>query len=145
MARSGTTARTSRIKRRTKPDSAQDLSAYCRDLENWPRSWMGWEKDLPPGARLVACFRPFKQHVVDSGLSRKTICRHVDHLWLLGGEIIRDLNQTPSLTRVEVDRVLRDRIHEDGGPLIPNGSEGEQRSFDATCRKLHRFLAQSQS
>jgi len=85
------------------------------------------------------------QHVVDSGLSRKTICRHVDHLWLLGGEIIRDLNQTPSLTRVEVDRVLRDRIHEDGGPLIPNGSEGEPRSFDATCRKLHRFLAQSQS
>ncbi len=104
---------------------------------------MGWEKDLPPGERLVACFRPFIQHVVSSGLSRKTICRHVDNLWLLGGEIIRDLNQTPSLRKVAVERFLRDLIHEDGGPLIHNGSEEEQRSFDSTCRKLHRFLTQS--
>jgi hypothetical protein len=28
-------------------------------LEHWPRSWMGWEKDLPPGESLAACFRPF--------------------------------------------------------------------------------------
>jgi len=104
---------------------------------------MGWEKDLPPGEGLVACFRPFLQHVVASGLSRKTIRRHVDNLWLLGGEIIRDLNQTPSLRRVEVERVLRYRIHEDGGPLLPSGSEEEQRSFDATCRRLHRFLTES--
>jgi len=104
---------------------------------------MGWEKDLPPGEGLVACFRPFLQHVVASGLSRKTIRRHVDNLWLLGGEIIRDLNQTPSLRRVEVERVLRYRIHEDGGPLLPSASEEEQRSFDATCRRLHRFLTES--
>jgi hypothetical protein len=30
----------------------------------------------------------------------------------------------------------RDRIPEDGGPLIPIGSEEEQRSFDTTCPKL---------
>jgi hypothetical protein len=42
------------------------------------------------------------------------------------------------------DRLLRKVIHEDGGPLIYNGSEEEQRSFDSTCRKLHRFLTQSQ-
>jgi len=104
---------------------------------------MGWEKDLPPGERLVACFRPFIQHVVWLGLSQKTIRRHVDNLWLLGGEIIRDLNQTPSLRRAPVESVLRDHIHEDGGPLIPSHSEEEQRSFDTTCRRLHRFLAQS--
>ena len=28
-----------------------------------PGSWMGWDKDLPPGERLMACFRPFIQHV----------------------------------------------------------------------------------
>ena len=77
-----------------------EVSRYCHDLENWPRSWMGWEKDLPPGERLVACFRLFIQHVASSGLSPNTIRRHVDNLWLLGGEIIRDLNQTPSLRRV---------------------------------------------
>jgi hypothetical protein len=31
-----------------------------------------------------------------------------------------------------------------GGPLIHNGWEDEQRSFDSTCRKFHRFLTQSQ-
>jgi hypothetical protein len=67
----------------------------------------------------------------------------VDNLWLLGGEIIRDLNQTPSLRKVDVQRLLRDLIHEDGGPLIHNGSEEEQHSFDSTCRRLHRFLIQS--
>ncbi len=122
---------------------ALDISGYCRDLENWPRSWMGWEKDLPPGEKLVACFRPFIQHLASSGLSRKTIRRHVDNLWLLGGEIIRDLNQTPSLRKVRVERLLKDLIHEDGGPLVHNGSEEDQRSFDSTCRKLHRFLTQS--
>jgi hypothetical protein len=143
MARTGSTAETSTINRVTKSVSALDVSGYCRDLESWPRSWMGWEKDLPPGERLVACFRLFIQHVASSGLSGKTIRRHVDNLWLLGGEIIRDLNQTPSLRKVDVERLLKDRIHEDGGPLIPHGSEDEQRSFDSTCRKLHRFLAQA--
>lgn len=104
---------------------------------------MGWEKDLPPGERLVACFRPFLEQLASSSLSGKTIRRHVDNLWLLGGEIIRDLNQTPSLRTVGVERLLSDRIHEDGGPLIHNASEEEQRSFDSTCRKFHRFLTQS--
>src|SRR5437667_2706874 len=94
-----------------------DLSPYGADLGNWPRSWMGWEKDLPPGEKLVACFRPFLEHLVCSDLSRKTIQKHVDNMWVLGGEIIRDLNQTPSLRRVPVERLLADLI-EDGGPLL---------------------------
>jgi hypothetical protein len=59
---------------------------------------------------------------------------------MLGGEMIRDLHEDPSLRRIAVDRLLRDVIHADGGPLIHNGSEDDQRSFDSTCRKLHRFL-----
>jgi len=57
---------------------------------------MGWEKDLPPGEKLPACFRSFLEHLVSSDLSPKTIQKHVDNLWVLGGEIIRDLNETPS-------------------------------------------------
>lgn len=101
---------------------------------------MGLEKDLPPGEALVVCLRSFIEHLASSGLSPKTIRRHVDNLWLLGGEIIRDLHEDPSLRKVAAERLLRKVIHEDGGPLIHNGSEEEQRSFDATCRKLHRFL-----
>ena len=39
---------------------------------------------------------------------------------------------------------LEQAIDDDGGPLIYNGSEAEQRSLDSTCRKLHRFLNQPQ-
>ena len=52
-------AKTSRINRAAKPAPSSDASTYCRDLDNWPRTWMGLEKDLPPGEKLVACFRPF--------------------------------------------------------------------------------------
>ena len=101
---------------------------------------MGGEKDLPPGEKLVACFRPFLEHLVGSDLSAKTIEKHVDNLWVLGGEIIRDLNEDPSLRKLPVERLLQNAVDGDGGPLIHNGSEEEQRSLDSSCRRLHRFL-----
>jgi len=137
-------AKTTRVNRAAKSAPSSDTSAYCRDLDNWPRSWMGLEKDLPPGEQLLACFRPFIEHLASSSLSPKTIRKHVDNLWMLGGEIIRDLHEDPSLRKVTAERLLRNVIHEEGGPLIHNGSEDEQRSFDSTCRKLHGFLTQSQ-
>lgn len=101
---------------------------------------MGWEKDLPPGETLGICFRPFLEYLASSELSTKTIQKHVDNLWLLGGEIIRDLHQTPSLRKVPVERLLSDLI-EDGGPLLYRcDSEEQQRSLESTCRKFHRFL-----
>jgi hypothetical protein len=142
MARAISKAKTSRVNRAPASVAAVDVSAYYRDLDNWPRSWMGLDKDLPPGEALVICFRPFIEHMASSGLSPKTIRRHVDNLWSLGGEIIRDLHYTPSLRKVSADRLLGNAIHADGGPLVHNGSEEAQRSLDATCRKLHRFLSQ---
>ena len=144
MAQTISKAKTSRVNRAPTPLAANDVSAYCRELDRWPRSWMGLEKDLPPGEQLLACLRPFLEQLASSSLTPKTIRRHVDNLWLLGGEIIRDLHYDPSLRKLPAETLLRNVIHEDGGPLIHNGSEDEQHSFDSTCRKLHRFLSQPQ-
>ena len=105
---------------------------------------MGLEKDLLPGKKLVACFRPFLEALAASDLSPKTIQKHVDNLWSLGGEIIRYLNETPSLRRQSIEKILADRIDEEGGPLVYalESEESLQRSLDSTCRKLHRFLGQ---
>src|SRR5262249_51217975 len=116
------------------------LERYCRGLDDWPRSWMGWEKDLPPGEKLVGCFRRFVEYLVSSDISRKTIQQNVDSLCVMGGEIIRDVKEDSSLRKRPVNWVLRDALHEDGGWLIHTDSEEEQRSFDSTCRKFHRFL-----
>jgi hypothetical protein len=106
---------------------------------------MGMEKDLPLGEKLVACFRPFLEELVASDLSPKTIQKHVDNLWALGGEIIRDLHENPSLRRKDIEQILADRIDDEGGPLVyaMESEEDLQRSFDSTCKKLHRFFSQS--
>ena len=63
------------------------------------------------------------------------------NLWVLGGEIIRDLNDNRSLRKKPIEQILFDLIDDDGGPLIYGvTSEQQQRSFDSTCRKFHRFL-----
>jgi hypothetical protein len=114
MARKRTAAKTSTINRAAPVLSAL-LERYCRGLDNWPRAWMGLEKDLPPGEKLVACFRPFLEELVASDLSPKTIQKHVHNLWALGGEIVRDVHETPSLRRKSIERSLDDRIDNEGG------------------------------
>jgi len=137
------------VKRKAKPTTVRqptavpqlDLRLYCQDLEDWPRSWMGVPEDLVPGQRMVACFRPFLDQLIHSGLARKTIRKHVDNLWILGGEIIRDLNQDPSLRKRSVEDLVFEGV--DGGGLLPyHHSEDDLRSFESTCRKFRRFLEQ---
>ena len=93
---------------------------------------MGLPKDLPPGRELVECFRPFLHHLIDLRRSPKTLRKHANNLWVLGGEIIRDLNDTPSLRRASIDALVFDAVA-DGG-LLPHGwdSEEELRSFEST-------------
>ncbi len=42
----------------------------------------------------------------------------------------------PSANKVAAETLIRNAVHEDGGPLIHNGWEDEQRSFDSTYRKF---------
>jgi hypothetical protein len=103
---------------------------------------MGFPEDVPPGDQIVACFRPFLNHLHERQLSPKTLRKHVNNLWVLGGDIIGRLHDTPSLRRVPIDDLVFNVV-EDGGPL-PYGcdSEEEGRSFESTCRKFRRFLEQ---
>src|SRR5450755_2311236 len=73
--------------------------AYCPDLEQWPASWMVEARDLPPGQQMVECFKPFLRHLLSSNLSAKTLRKHRDNLWQLGGEIISDLHDSPRLRK----------------------------------------------
>ena len=112
MAKKAVTVRTPRINRVTHAPAA-DLERYCRGLNDWPRAWMGEEQDVPPGEKLVDCFRPFLEDLVACGdLSPKTIQKHVDNLWVLGGEIIRDLYETPSLRKKNIEQILFNVIDE---------------------------------
>ena len=120
--------------------AAARIDDYCKDFAEWPRSWMGLPEDLEPGKKMVAYFRPFLEHLIDVGLSRKTIRKHVDNLWVLGGELIRDLHETPSLRKVPIETLVF-QVIEDGGPILyHNDSEEQERSFESTCNKFRKFL-----
>jgi hypothetical protein len=120
-----------------------DLNDYCPDLATWASSWRGDDIDIVCGEQIVAVFTPFLIYLLAQGISRKTRNLHRDNLWLLGGEIIRDINETPKLRKRPAGELIRAVIDSVGGPLLHGiTSEQEQRSFDSTCKKLNRFLAE---
>jgi hypothetical protein len=96
--------------------------------------------------RLVEYFKPFLRDLLALGLSRTTLRRHRDNIWLLGGEVIRRLQMDSGLRRRPVEQIVLDLIGEDGGPpLSHRQSEAEQSGFDATCRRLFRFLTEPET
>ena len=120
---------------------AMTLAQYCPDLQDWPERWMFDETDIAAGQEIVEFFKPFLLRLLGERLSIKTLHHHRDHLWLLGGELIRKRHDDPKLKKMSADQAVAMLIEEDGGPLIwPRITETEQNSFDATCRKLYKYL-----
>lgn len=103
MARKPAAAKTSTIYRTT-PVPSSLLEHYCRGLEGWPRSPMGWEK-IWAGEKLVAGFRPFLEQMVSSDLSPKTIQKHVENLGLGPNSDIRSPTGTCAVVVSELERL----------------------------------------
>ena len=125
------------------PAAHQALTQLCPDLQSWPQRWRYHDSDITVGERLVACFTPFLVHLLGQKLSPKTLTRHRDHLWMLGGEIIRRLQEEPSLRQSPAKVIVLESIDPECGPLIwPRITQQQQDSFDTTCRKLYKFLTE---
>jgi len=109
-------------------------------MERWPESWAGVADDKRFGAGLVTELQPFVIHLQTLGLAPRTVRQHLDNLWVIGGEIIRQLNDEPALRKVKPRRLLLDTVADGGAPMVTGASEDEQMSFDATALRLLRFL-----
>ena len=121
--------------------SSLDVLAYVPDLDEWPDSWMIDQPDRAVGKAIVSVLTPFIEHLINQGLTKRTIKRHVDNLWALGGEIISDINWNESLRKQCAKVLVINAIDEEGGPLLRNPLDpDDQKPFDSTCRKLYKFL-----
>jgi hypothetical protein len=110
------------------------------DFAEWPERWMGLERDLNYGKDLLEVYRAFVEHMIASGLKKKTIRNHMHNLWLLGGHLIRDVSLYDEYSIPALEK-LKDSVDLEGGPLCRHlRMEAEMKSFDATCRKVHKFL-----
>ena len=124
------------------PATIDELRPY---LSRWPELWAVEDSDVEFGRCLTESLEPFLLDLVQQGLADKTFARHRDHIEMLGGEIIRRRYDDPDLAKQPTDELLSQLIEEEGGPLIwPQITETAQRTFDATCRKLYRFLQQQE-
>ena len=91
------------------------------------------DRDLPYGQGLLEAMRPFVKDLIARGLKSKTIRNHMDYLWLLGGEIIRDVS-TYDQYDIPPIRKIRESVGPDGGPYCRHlNSEREWRSYDSTA------------
>ena len=65
--------------------------------------------------------------------------RHLESLFLLGGELISRINIFEHRRRLSPAKLLDQSISDDGGPLCRHVDGHLQAQYDATCRKLHAF------
>ena len=113
------------------------LERTLADMQRWPSSWE-IDDDHATGEALVAALAPFVHHLYETGVATTTLRRHINNLWTLGGEVIRQRHENDENDSVPS---LAEVVDEEGRPLLHSMDEAEQRPFDATCRALHRFLA----
>lgn len=122
-----------------------NLKKLEKDMERWPGSWAGTDADIPTGNEMVEVMRQFLAAMMADKLAATTINRHMNGLWLLGGEIIYRVNMDPELKGLNGKELISQFVDEEGGPISRHlATEEEQRTFDATCKKLHRFISQKQ-
>lgn len=109
-------------------------------IDEWPESWQGEKEDIPYGQEIVGLMIPFIEEMKLSKLSVKTINEHIDNLWMLGANIIEDLNWFDKTDLIPPQEMLFESVDSEGGPLIHDFDESQQEEFDATCRKFYKHL-----
>lgn len=131
-------------RKKQKTEFQGQAASTLRKCDAWPKAWMGVDADVPYGQRLVEAMQPFIESLIAANLSTRVIKKHLDNLWLLGGEIIRDVNTHEDYEESTPDDKLWHAIGCHEGLYCRHlHTASEQQSYDATCGKLYRFLKQS--
>ena len=111
------------------------------DLRKWPESWMGTEKDLEYGKKLLPFMEKFIGHLVAQGLSRRTLKDYVDWVWLLGGRIIKEVSIYEDHKKDPAKKLLE---AVEGGGCLPEDyesmSKNEVACFKKMCGLFEEFL-----
>ena len=87
---------------------------------------------------------PFMEFLVSKKYKKKTLNKHFNNLWLLGGELIDRIDKDEELRQISPLHFILQNIDSSGGPYSKHlDSEYEFESFDSTCRKFYKYLKQN--
>jgi hypothetical protein len=103
------------------------------DFDQWPESWMGTDKDLGYGKRLLPFMQEFIMYLIGQDLSRKTLKEYVDYLWLLGGTIIKDVSIYEEYKKDPLKK-LTEAV--EGDSCLPEGHENMTARELASLKKM---------
>lgn len=124
-----------------KKPTPKTVKELVPDLDKWPGSWMGTEKDLGYGKKLLPFMEKFIIYLMAQGLSRKTLKEYVGGVWLLGGAIIKEVSIYSEYKKDPAKKLLETV---EGGGCLPGGHEGMSQShlesFAGMCEKFEEFL-----
>ena len=101
---------------------------------------MGVEEDREYGRKLVQYFEPYVAELLSSKLKARTKKKHLDNLWLAGGELIRMVSHEEDYG-IDPLQLILENFGPDGGPYCRHlETEEEWNSYDSTCRKFYKFI-----
>jgi hypothetical protein len=119
---------------------------YYKDFYTWSESWMGEEKDRAIGDAILQEYVPFIESLVQQGLAKSTIKKHMLNLCVLGSEIIGRIQDEPRRKKWPAKKLLLEYLDDEGGPLThcwdPNDDTDFKNimAYDSVCRKLYMFI-----
>jgi hypothetical protein len=117
------------------------LHAYCKDIDNWPDEWEIAEEDIVIGKSITEQFIIFLIDRIDKGRAKKTIKNDATYLWVLGGELIRAINENEAERQLPARALILKYIDESGGPYWRHAfDETEHSRYDSVCKQLFKFI-----
>lgn len=122
--------------------SAHDLLIeYCKGTDEWPESWAASDRDIPIGKQLVEEFMPFLLDRIQKGRAKSTIKIYAGYLWVLGGELIRQINNYEEERKLRSKQLILNYVDASGGPLWRHARDGlDHRRYDSVCKGLYKFM-----
>jgi len=117
------------------------LYEYCKNIKNWSVSWKISTEDLAIGEEITEQFKQFLINHIEKGRAKRTIRRYADYLWVLGGELIRRINEDDTERSLIATDLILKYIDDDGGPYWRHArDETEHAEYDSVCKHLFKFM-----
>ena len=117
------------------------LYMCCKDIDSWPEGWEIDEEDIVIGNSITEQFKLFLLERIDKGRAKKTIKNDATYLWVLGGELIRAVNENDRERQLPARELILKYIDDSGGPYWRHAcDEAEHSRYDSVCKQLFKFM-----
>jgi hypothetical protein len=125
-------------------NSEQLLLNYCKNIDDWPNQWEIDQSDVKMGQAINKYFKLFLLDKIDNGISKKTIKIYANYLWVLGGELIRQINDDDDERSLSAKDLILKYVDDGGGPYWRHAvNENDHAKYDSVCKQLFKFITEN--